>query len=139
MCNFYNIFLYFLIQSLFSFRFFSSVLILLTLRYYEDRLEYILLKQHQQLKIMKNCLVFFATYYYPHCFYFWPFRIILTHKNPVKHAFYGVFAFYYSVRSAITGSFLAAKPEGIKPAIKVSTTLITIRPIAPHHGIAAIP
>ena len=27
----------------------------------EDRLEYILLKQHQQLKTMKNCLVFFAT------------------------------------------------------------------------------
>lgn len=60
MCNFYNIFLYFLIQSLFSFRFFYSVLILLTLRDYEDKLEYILLKQHQQLKTVKNCLVFFA-------------------------------------------------------------------------------
>ncbi len=36
-------------------------------------------------------------------------------------------AFLHSVRSAMTGSFLAARREGMMPAISVSSTEIAIR------------
>ena len=44
----------------------------------------------------------------------------------------------YSVRRAITGSFLAADLDGIKPEISVKTTLIVNIISATHHGNKAI-
>ena len=56
------------------------------------------------------------------------------------HAF-GVLirSFCYSERSASTGSFFAAKRDGIRPATNVRNMLIATRIIAPSHGSAAIP
>ena len=45
----------------------------------------------------------------------------------------------YSVLSASTGSFFAAMPDGIRPAINVSATLIITSPTAPAGGSAEKP
>ena len=45
----------------------------------------------------------------------------------------------YSERRAITGSFLAAIPEGIRPAIKVRATLMATSITPPSHGSTATP
>ena len=61
-----------------------------------------------------------------HCLTTWriPIRIdILYHKNAKMHI-------YYSLLNASTGSFFEAERAGIKPPIRVSTTLSTISPIA---------
>ena len=51
---------------------------------------------------------------------------------------YGLFFLFYSVRSAVTGSLLAAFLEGINPPINVSTTLKKIRTIAGATGSTAL-
>ena len=53
--------------------------------------------------------------------------------NPIATAFC-----FYSVLSAITGSFLAATREGIRPAISVRAILIITRMIAPTTGRVAL-
>ena len=64
------------------------------------------------------------------------------HKNKDKNSpcalfrLYGLF--FYSVRSAVTGSLLAAFLEGINPPSNVSTTLKRIRTIAGAAGRIAL-
>ncbi len=45
---------------------------------------------------------------------------------------------FYSVRSAMTGSFFAAAEAGMSPEMRVSTTLTSTMTIACHQGSAAI-
>ena len=72
---------------------------------------------------------------------------VILYKNKIgmkKHCVGSAFCMhfskcYYSLRSASTGSFFAAIRAGIKPATRVSTTLIATRIIAPSHGKFARP
>lgn len=65
----------------------------------------------------------------------------LTQKK-IKNSPYALFRlyglFFYSVRSAVTGSLLAAFLEGINPPSNVSTTLKRIRTIAGAAGRIAL-
>ena len=63
--------------------------------------------------------------------------IIFPTHNKCHHSKTNVFEWWhkiYSVRSASTGSFFAAILEGIRPAIRVSETLIITRIIAATGG-----
>lgn len=61
-----------------------------------------------------------------------PYRLAISCK-----AFY-INSAYYSVRNAVTGSFLAAFLDGISPPIRVNAMLKRISTTAPTIGSAAL-
>lgn len=62
---------------------------------------------------------------------------IYTPTSIINYPLYPVF--YYSLLSAITGSFLAASLDGISPPINVSITLMITSITPPFQGSADTP
>ncbi len=95
-------------------------------------------------KLWKNITTIFATAKTSlrtaqlHCVYH-NFTFTIVKTSPKKSRTTCSFFIHYSVRRAITGSFFAAAFAGIKPLIKVSTTLIATIAIPCPTGNAAKP